>query len=163
VVAATVFHGCDHLLFYQLQSWARHRHPKKNAAWVARRYWRMQPGAMWEFVVKDGGEITHRLTTHGATHIRRHVKVKGTASPFDGNLLYWARRLKDHPLTGTTLGRLLARQTGKCGHCDLTFQDGDLLEIDHVEPTSTGGTDVLSNLQVLHRHCHDQKSAADRR
>jgi 5-methylcytosine-specific restriction endonuclease McrA len=86
------------------------------------------------------------------------VKVKGTASPFDGNLLYWARRLQQsHPLTMSRLGALLYKQQGKCRYCELRFRDGDLIEIDHITPLSQGGKDERSNLAALHRHCHDQR------
>ena len=35
------------------------------------------------------------------------------------------------------------------------------LETDHIIPKSLGGDDRLMNLQLLHRHCHDQKTAQD--
>jgi RNA-directed DNA polymerase len=35
------------------------------------------------------------------------------------------------------------------------------LEIDHIIPKSLGGKNNDRNLQVLHRHCHDQKTAKD--
>ncbi|MFE1743745.1 HNH endonuclease [Coleofasciculus sp. H7-2] len=54
------------------------------------------------------------------------------------------------------------RQAGKCELCELNFRYGDTWEVDHVIPTSRGGKDVYSNLQLLHRHCHDSKSATDR-
>jgi len=39
---------------------------------------------IWRFATPDG----FYLSDHGATAIQRHVKVKGRASSFDGNLLY---------------------------------------------------------------------------
>jgi hypothetical protein len=57
------------------------------------------------------------------------------------------------------LGKLLHKQKGKCCWCDLLFQDGDLVEIDHIPPRSLGGREELSNKFVLHRHCHDQRHA----
>ena len=96
---------------------------------------------------------------HAATPIQRHMKVKGRASPFDGNLLYWAKRLKDHPLTKTTLGKLLQKQQGKCRWCELVFREEDHIEIDHITPKSEGGGEEFSNKAALHRHCHDQRHA----
>ena len=52
-------------------------------------------------------------------------------------------------------------QKGKCAQCGLYFKDGDQLEIDHAIPVSLGGTELYVNLQLLHRHCHDQKTATD--
>ena len=56
---------------------------------------------------------------------------------------------------------LLKIQEGKCPHCGLYFTDEDLLEVDHIVPKSKGGKDTYSNLQLLHRHCHDTKTASD--
>jgi len=41
--------------------------------------------------------------------------------------------------------------------------DGDSLEVDHLRPQSRGGSDGITNLQLLHRHCHDSKTARDLR
>ena len=35
------------------------------------------------------------------------------------------------------------------------------MEVDHKIPLSQGGKDEWVNLQLLHRHCHDEKTAAD--
>ena len=41
------------------------------------------------------------------------------------------------------------------------FTTSDLIEIDHIVPRSLGGKDEYKNLQLLHRHCHDDKTALD--
>jgi RNA-directed DNA polymerase len=56
---------------------------------------------------------------------------------------------------------LLKRQDGKCRFCDSSFKTGDLMEVDHKEPLSKGGKNTYDNLQLLHRHCHDKKTAQD--
>jgi RNA-directed DNA polymerase len=66
-----------------------------------------------------------------------------------------------NPEVSTRLASLLKKQKGKCNHCGLSLRDGDVLEIDHVIPKSKGGKDNYNNLQVLHRHCHDEKTARD--
>ncbi|WP_353839121.1 HNH endonuclease signature motif containing protein [Moorena sp. SIO4E2] len=35
-------------------------------------------------------------------------------------------------------------------------KDGDLMETHHIVPRALGGTKKLSNLELLHLHCHDQ-------
>ncbi|HEY9872575.1 MAG TPA: HNH endonuclease signature motif containing protein, partial [Candidatus Obscuribacterales bacterium] len=35
------------------------------------------------------------------------------------------------------------------------------MEIDHIIPKSQGGKNVMKNIQLLHRHCHDEKTAND--
>ncbi|MDH6107235.1 HNH endonuclease, partial [Anabaenopsis tanganyikae CS-531] len=53
------------------------------------------------------------------------------------------------------------RQKGKCPECGHYFRDGDVMEVDHILPLSKGGKDEYKNLQLLHRHCHDKKTASD--
>jgi RNA-directed DNA polymerase len=37
----------------------------------------------------------------------------------------------------------------------------DHWEVDHLVPLAQGGQDRYENLQLLHQHCHDQKTARD--
>ena len=157
VVATDAFQACDHHVVTMLLRWGARRHPNKSMAWVVNRYWHTRNGRRWVFTTPTG--VT--LRAHSDTHIKRHVKVKGRASPFDGDLIYWAKRLRDHPLTGSLLGRLLVTQGGRCADCGLLFRDDDCIEIDHMRPSSQAGPHTLTNMQALHRHCHDRKSARD--
>jgi len=157
VVAKRTFASCDYHLTATLIHWAGRRHGRKTWRWVFTKYWRTGSVGRREFATPDGRCLIH----HADTPIRRHVKVRGTASPYDGNLLYWARRLRDHPLTTGRLARLLQRQHGVCTRCGLLFTDRDTIEVDHVIPRSRGGAHDLTNMQALHGHCHDQKSASD--
>ncbi len=160
VSAKAAFSACDNAFFPLLLRWARWRHPKKNASWRAHHYWHPLGRNRWCFRTPDGVRDAARLIDHASTRIQRHVKVKRNASPYDGNLVYWATRLQHHPLTNTTRGKLLAVQHGRCNYCGLYFRDGDLIELDHILPTALGGDDTLRNKQALHRHCHDQRHAA---
>ena len=102
-----------------------------------------------------------RLRTHAETPIIRHVKVKGDASPYDGNLIYWSSRMGKHPEVTERVATLLKKQKGKCTHCELYFREEDVMEVDHIIPKTLGGKDQYNNLQILHRHCHDRKTADD--
>lgn len=136
-------------------SWARRRHRNKSWQWIASKYWHIQEGT-WNFKAQEGP----RLFRHNETPIKRHIKVEGKRSPYDGNLIYWSKRLKEHPMFKGLLGRLLKDQKVHCPLCHLFFKDGDILEIDHIFPNHLGGTDEYINLQVVHRHCHDQRHGA---
>ncbi len=157
VVSKVVFNHCDHAVYEMTRSWAKRRHPYKNGYWVKDRYWKTDETRKWIFRDQEGP----CLRKHSDTAIRRHVKVKGNASPYDGNFLYWSQRLKQHPMLSGKLARLLQKQQGKCRWCELTFRHGDRVEIDHMTPKSEGGGDELSNLTAIHRHCHDQRHARD--
>jgi RNA-directed DNA polymerase len=155
VVAGASFAKCDHLLFQQVLRWSKRRHPHKSVFWKVNKYWTVNQGKGWRFQTPTG----QRLRKHSETHIRRHIKVQGTASPYDGNLLYWSQRLRAHPLLRSTLARLLQKQQGRCSYCGRYFIEEDQIEIDHFLPLSQGGKARFDNLMALHRYCHDQRHA----
>jgi RNA-directed DNA polymerase len=35
------------------------------------------------------------------------------------------------------------------------------MEIDHIITRSQGGRKIAGNIQLMHRHCHDKKTAED--
>ena len=43
----------------------------------------------------------------------------------------------------------------------LFFTGDDRMEVDHIVPRSLRGDSGKDNLQLLHRHCHDHKTARD--
>ncbi|NEP00514.1 MAG: group II intron reverse transcriptase/maturase [Symploca sp. SIO2E9] len=148
--SSETFSDLGNLLWNKLQRWGYRRHPNKSKIWVNKKYWGSYQGSNWTF--QDG---TMRLLKHVETPITRHVKVKDTASPFDGNLIYWSSRMGKHPEMPAQKAKLLKCQKGKCAHCGLIFRDGDILEVHHIQPCSKGGSHKLENLELLHMHCHD--------
>jgi RNA-directed DNA polymerase len=128
---------------------------------VSNKYWQIIGDDNWIFATKQEGKNPMRLRSHAETPIVRHVKVKGDASPYDGNLIYWSSRMGKHPEATLRMATLLKSQKGKCTHCGLYFREEDVLEIDHKTPKSLGGKDEYKNLQILHKHCHDEKTTED--
>lgn len=162
VISKEIFSEQDAHLYRKLSAWGKRRHSHKSKDWVSKKYWLSRDGKNWVFAVRSGDDGLCRLLSHAQTPIVRHVKVKGQASPFDGNLVYWSTRMGQHPETPKRVANLLKRQKGKCHHCGLVFREGDLMEVDHKVPKAKGGKDSYNNLQLLHRHCHDTKTAKDK-
>ncbi len=161
-VSKEAYSKADHYTYQQLRSWANRRHPNKDKHWVVHKYWRTLENRTWVFASRiPGKNQLMRLIPHSETPIVRHVKVQGERSPFDGDWVYWSTRLGKHPEISYRTAKLLKLQKGKCAYCGLCFKDGDLIETDHKIPKAKGGKDTLDNLQLLHRHCHDNKTALD--
>jgi len=77
------------VLWQALWQWAKRRHRGKSLHWIASRYWHRQGRRAWQFAA-DTGERTPagkpvwlRLVNPTETKIRRHVKVRADANPFD--------------------------------------------------------------------------------
>ena len=154
VVSKETFNKVDMLTWQKLRAWARRR---GKGDINKDKYWRTVGDRNWCFNTEDGLE----LLTHASTPIVRHIKVKGEASPFNGNWIYWSKRRGESPDTPNRVASLIKRQKGICYHCGLYFTSADIVEVDHIKPTSLGGKDAYDNLQLLHKHCHDSKTAKD--
>ena len=133
----------------------------KSKGWVSNKYWHSIGGDNWVFATSEEGENPLKLLDHTRIKIKRHVKVKGESSPYDGNLVYWSTRMGNNPQMPTRVTSLLKWQKGKCLGCGLFFREDDVMEIDHIIPKSQGGRDEYKNWQLLHRHCHDTKTSSD--
>jgi RNA-directed DNA polymerase len=158
VCAKTTFSKLDHLLYEKLEQWATRRHPNKGAKWVKDKYWRTDATRNWIF--SPDGQI--QLIRHDATDIIRHTKVKGEATPYNGDWIYWATRRGEYTGTKTRVAKLIKWQKGRCSKCNLYFRIEDVIEVDHIVPTNQGGKDTLKNLQLLHRECHVEKTRNER-
>jgi RNA-directed DNA polymerase len=154
VVSKETFYKMDFLTYKKLRAWAKTR-GKGNIN--KDKYWRTVGEKNWCFSTENGLE----LRAHGSTPIVRHTKVKGEASPFNGDWTYWSKRKGEYPETPTRVSKLIKKQKGICPHCGLYFTSTDIVEVDHIKPTSLGGKDTYDNLQLLHKHCHDTKTAND--
>ena len=93
VCSKDTFSHVDWQIWRQVGRWVRRRHPNRSWKWIKARYF--PPHAGWQGVftgvVKGGREI--RLVAAAATPIRRHVKVQGTANPYDPPYAtYFAKR-----------------------------------------------------------------------
>ncbi len=163
--SARTFARVDNVIFRKLWRWARRRHRKRSAAWVRKKYF-IRPGESgWRFrgVVADeeGGLRPVSLFRAGSLPIRRHMKVRGDAHPYDPRWeLYFEERLATRmasTLTGQGRARYLwLGQQGKCLVCQqpLTLEEG--WHVHHLLWRSHGGDDLVENLALLHPNCHRQ-------
>jgi RNA-directed DNA polymerase len=143
------------LIWLRLWRWGKRRHPRKSRKWIVDKYWKTVGGDNWVFGYKD-----FHIYKHLSTPIVRHTKVKGDVSPYDGNTKYWATRMGRHPEMSNSVSQLLKKQKGKCAMCNLTFREDSIIEKDHIIPKALGGK-YTDNIQILHGHCHDEKTKAD--
>ncbi len=87
--AKETFNRVDHEIWRALWRWARRRHPKKSRDWVKKHCFPALSNRAWTFAAKtekqtpDGNPVWLRLVYAGETRIRRHVKIRRDANPFD--------------------------------------------------------------------------------
>jgi len=156
-VSKDIFSSIDNYVYEKLHSWARNRHHNKGNAWVLDKYWHVVGNRNWVFKTDN-----NELYKMSSTKIIRHTKIKGRHHIFDGQTEYWnKRKVMNNRGRRTRKESCLAKQEFKCNWCKQDFKHDSILELDHIVPKSCGGGEQSTNLQVLHRHCHDIKTRSD--
>jgi len=165
IVSSRTFSHVDHEIFSSLWRWARRRHPKKNRRWLKEKYFEPHGTRNWVFTAErydDQGQPSKiRLLLARDTPIRRHVKVKSEANPYDPAYeTYFEKREADHmqsTLKGSRFLRFLwYEQGGLCVACNtrLTRFSGWFLH--YCVPRVMGGPRNAENCVLLHPECHDR-------
>jgi RNA-directed DNA polymerase len=145
VVSKKVFSIMDHRLHQQLVSWTKWRHKHKSHRWRMYRYWHRISGRL-EF------SNQYKLPKHNDTEIKRHIKISGKCSPYDGDWLYWSRRLPAYQGLSPQKQKLLKRQNGKCEYCELYFKIDDHIQVHHIDRARENNH--YTNLMLVHLSCH---------
>jgi RNA-directed DNA polymerase len=85
-VAKEIFNDIDKVVFDSLWRVLKSKHPNKNATWVRDKYFTRIGDRTWCFFCKvktKEGIKLYTLIRAVFTKIRRHIKIKGRATPFD--------------------------------------------------------------------------------
>jgi RNA-directed DNA polymerase len=165
IVAKETFSKIDHSIWRALWNWARRRHPNKNRRWIFSRYFQLIGNRNGVFscqsVRKDESERQLRLKNAADVPIKRHVTIRGAATPFDPfyeeyfekrNALKMAENLEGH----RKLLHLWKRQKGLCAICTEKITQETGWHLHHLIRRIDGGPDTVSNLCLLHPVCHMQ-------
>jgi RNA-directed DNA polymerase len=165
VVSKRTFDRADHEIFSSLWRWARRRHPKKGPHWRKQKYFGLHQNRDWSFFgesCNDEGQPS-KLWLYRAvnTPIKRHVKVKGEANPYDPAYeTYFEKREADHmrdTFRGTrTLRYLWYEQRGCCPVCNERITRITGWRLHHCVPRVLGGSTNATNRVLLHPECHDR-------
>jgi RNA-directed DNA polymerase len=162
-VASKTFQALDQYIWTHLWKWAKKRHPKMPREKLSEKYWHTVGKRNWVFGIKKNDKVVMQLQSYSKIPIKRHVKVKGTASYFDGNLIYWATRTGKSVLIPEYKARLIREQKGRCGICNGLFLPDDIIERDHIIPKAQGGKNIRKNVHAVHRYCHLNKTKLERK
>jgi RNA-directed DNA polymerase len=158
------FSYVDRSIFKKLWRWAKRRHPDKRWQWIKEKYYPRENGYEWSFSGESEGKRRH-LFRAGKVPIKRHIKIRAAANPFDPEWeLYFENRLV-HRVKETLKGQwrrwqLWNEQRGDCLVCQQKLNPEIDWNIHHVVWRSKGGKDTMDNCVLLHVNCHRQVHAA---
>ncbi|MBS1807437.1 MAG: group II intron reverse transcriptase/maturase [Acidobacteria bacterium] len=165
VVSKQTFGKLDQAIFQALWRWAQRRHPHKPQRWIKEKYFTTVGGDHWVFTGTVMGQdgATQTVTLRKAAHvpIKRHVKIKGAANPYDPAWEAYFEHRVDAKMKATLQGRqqllaLYREQEGICPICRQEITEQSEWQRHHLIWRSKGGKDTLDNLVLLHPECHRQ-------
>jgi RNA-directed DNA polymerase len=123
-VSKRTFSYVKEQIWRQLWRWCLRRHPTKKATWVKRKYFTTLKGQDWVFFglqPTNEGHKTIYLTQIHKVPIKRHIKVRGDASPDDPGLKeYWEKRkyaMTKGRFTQVAARRIAESQNYRCPIC----------------------------------------------
>lgn len=108
VCSKKTFSYVDHEIFKAIWSWAVRRHPNKGKRWVQRKYFRSFALRNWIFSAKTkdkhGNTVNVDLVEAQKVTIKRHIKIRADATPYDPTYHEYYDRLiaKRKIVTGAT-------------------------------------------------------------
>ncbi len=165
VVSKQVFGFVDTRVMRMIWKWICRRHPSKSKKWKQRKYFKTVGTRNWVFEgikqEENGKTKIVRLLIVNDIVIRRHLKIKGEANPYDSDWeTYFEERLglqmKESLKGYKRLLRLWFSQDGICPVCEskITKQTG--WHIHHIQHRVDGGNHTFANTVLLHPNCHHQ-------
>ena len=80
VVSQRIFDKTDQVIWRMTWKWAVRRHPNKSPTWIKAKYFQTKGTRNWVFSERKG---KLELLDMSSTPIRRHVKIKADANPYD--------------------------------------------------------------------------------
>jgi RNA-directed DNA polymerase len=165
VVSSETFHTVDHAIFQALWQWAKRRQPHKPHTWIRKKYFKSYGGQNWAFSGemrgREGTVQSIRLLKASSVPIKRHIKIRSEANPYDPEWeVYFEKRLDVkmvHNLKGKrALLYLWKQQGGLCPLCTRKITKLTGWHSHHIEWRSHGGRDQADNRVLLHPECHER-------
>ncbi|MGG5964660.1 group II intron reverse transcriptase/maturase [Salmonella enterica] len=167
VVSSKIFHDIDHEIWQLLWQWAKRRHPKKGKHWIKAKYFKSSGTRKWIFAAEAHGRLSDgsprwlKLRDAGKTSIRRHIKIRANANPFDPAWeSYFENRLRlkmmNNLMGKRKLLSLWINQGGHCVVCQEKLTNTSGWHVHHIIYRCAGGKDNVSNLVMVHPNCHRQ-------
>ena len=81
----------------------------------------------------------------------KHVNVRGTKSPYDGDVQYWSER--NSKLYDGATSKALKKQNHTCARCGYKLTSEERVHLHHLDGNHDNWR--AKNLEALHESCHD--------
>jgi len=154
-----VWGNLNHYLYGRLMKWGRRHHSNKTKKWIFHRYWKHIDGC-WTFT-ETSKDKTYTLRPYNLHQKRIGRRISQKTNVFD---LKNKENIRQVQLAKSThfsfqKSQVWQKQKGLCPGCKtfLNPENPDILDLHHVIARKEGGSEKLSNLRLMHEHCHYER------
>jgi RNA-directed DNA polymerase len=165
ICSKDTYNSMDFAIYKLLWQWAKRRHPNKGARWIKGKYFGPVGNRNWVFTGEIGDttgkpkKVYLRIASY--TQIKRHIKIKGDANPYDPTWESYFEHRSGIKAANNLQGRakllsLWKSQNGICPVCNTKITEITGWHSHHIVWKSKGGNDALANQVLLHPNCHNQ-------
>jgi RNA-directed DNA polymerase len=167
-VSKEIYGYVDNYIFCELERWMLRRHPCKSLRWCHRKYLTRigDRNYVLQGIIEDrrGKPRVIRLEKARDVKIKRHIKIKADANPYDPEWeVYFEERsalqMKDSHKGYEKMVKLWFDQNGRCPQCGEKITRETGWHIHHRIRLVNGGNDSMTNLALMHPTCHQQLHA----
>jgi RNA-directed DNA polymerase len=141
------FSKMDNWIWHKLWVWAKRRYRSAEAAKL-----KCFSVKGWNFGYTNEEGTAIVLDRHDQTKVRKFTKIQADASIYNGNLIYFAKRLSLSNPRIKSLQNLINKQKYSCPHCGLLLLPNDVIELHH---TLNANGKQTGEICFVHGHCHD--------
>lgn len=165
MVSKATFNRIDKILWDLTFKWARRRHPQKGKRWILQKYFKRVKGVNYHFsgveIREDETPQEFTLLKMAYTPIRRHVKIQGSAHPFDTKYdEYFEKRTSDKWRNNSKRmiveNKISMIQKNRCPSCNQRLTINQRWGISLKRKASIGGEYRLDNMDIVHSCCYEQ-------
>lgn len=145
----------ERLEFHRLNklylNWGRKRFAKEGIGYISKKIFHQTSKSRYTFGWKIGDK-KYTVPTLYEFPYTQHIKVQGNKSPYDGDWVYWTKRMADHPQAPKDITYGIKQQQGKCYLCGQNLTVEDSLEIHPIDGNRKNNK--KTNKAIVHNYCH---------
>ncbi len=157
IVAKEAYAKLNTVVWDKIWQWCCRRHPGKGKRWIKDKYFKQLGSRKWVFQARTGETLLKATDTP----IIRHTKIRGKYNPFDPEWEVYSEErtgklMQKKFKKAKRLLKIWKNQRSRCPGCGERITTETGWNLHHIIRRVDGGTEVLSNLTLLHPNCHRQ-------
>lgn len=147
-----VFIKLEDWIYKNMMRWARARSSKISISKVLKKHLFQTDTRKWNW----GATKTMKIINLGEVSIMTYPPLKLDRNPYIKENIEYFNKRREKRIDAKFKMAILEKYKNLCPICGETLHNGEPIELHHIVPRKIGGKYSMTNIQPLHRICHQQ-------